>query len=295
MTTDSSNPDPQQQLAAFADGELDGEQNLAVLQRLGEDPATAEHVAGHQKLRQAVAGVMDDPALKAPAELRDRISQLAQTVPAHDHNGQHADTGSDTGPSVLAFIGRWIPAAVAAVLLIGALVALNMVNNSGSGQLIGSSNILNASMVDQFGSRHFKCSRGIAPMYGTDQFPQDLTQLPGALSEYFGQPVEPDALNLSALGFQFDVAGLCILPGKGSVHIVYESQAPTGQTDTLSLWLRPYEADLDIEPDKLYASQATQETYPMIVWRHGDMVYYLVGDDYDTVQRAFDAISQNQG
>ncbi len=293
MTIDPTKLDAEQRLAAFADGELDGTQNLEVLRRLERDPATADRIAQHQKLRQAVAGVMDDSGYKAPAELRDRISQLAQTTPTETDSQSPLATHGHHSP-VLAVIGRWMPAAVAAVLLIGALVALNTVLNSRPGPLIKSANILNASVVDQFGDRHVKCSRKLTPMVGTDQFPQDLTELPGALSEYFSQPVNPEVLNFSALGYEFDVAGLCIIPGKGSVHVIYRSQAPTGQTDTLSLWLRPFEQGSGIQPDKLYATKATQETYPMIVWRHSDMVYYLVGDDYDTVQRAFDSISQNQ-
>lgn len=293
MTIDPTKLDAEQQLAAFADGELDGVQNLEVLRQLEQDPATADRIAQHHKLRQTVAGVMDDSGHKAPAELRDRISQLAQTTPTEtDSQSPHPIRYNDS--PVLAVIGRWMPAAVAAVLLIGALVAMNTVLNSGPGPLINSANILNASVVDQFGDRHFKCSRNIVPMHAAEQFPQNLTQLPGALSEYFHKPVNPKVLDLSSLGYDFEVAGLCILPGKGSIHVVYKSQAPTGQIDTLSLWMRPFEAGSNIQPDKLYASKATQETYPMIVWRHSDMVYYLVGDDYDTVQRAFDSISLNQ-
>jgi len=81
--------------------------------------------------------------------------------------------------------------------------------------------------------------------------------------------------------------------GDGSVHVIYKSQAPTGQTDCLSLWMRPFQPGSGIEPDKLYATEHTQHTYPMIVWRHENMVYYLLGDNYDAVERAFQAISQN--
>ncbi len=309
MSTDFPQLDKEQQLAAFADGELDGAQNLEVLKRLKEDPATAGRVEDQQKLRQAVAAAMDGPEYKAPAALRDQLMQLAKSTPAESDSPSEttiATQVSDTtdragGPPdspVLAVIGRWIPAAVAAILLIGALVVFNQNNNryrlGDTPNLINASNVLNASIVDQFGDRHFKCARHMAKMHGVDKLPQNLTELPGALSEYFHEPINPEVLDFSELGYEFDVAGLCLIPGKGAVHVVYQSKASTGQTDSLSLWMRPYEEGTSIEPDKLYASKATEETYPMVVWHHGDMVYYLVGDNHETVERAFDLIRSSQ-
>ncbi len=306
MSTDFPQLDKEQQLAAFADGELDGAQNLEVLKRLKEDPATAGRVENQQKLRQAVAAAMDGPEFKAPAALRDQLMQLAKSTPAESGSDtepaseqQVSDTsGHAGGSSVLAVIGRWIPAAVAAILLIGALVVFNQNNNSyrlgDTPNLINASNVLNASIVDQFGDRHFKCARHMAKMHGVDKLPQNLTELPGALSEYFHEPINPEVLDFSELGYEFDVAGLCLIPGKGAVHVVYQSKASTGQTDSLSLWMRPNEEGTSIEPDKLYASKATEETYPMVVWHHGDMVYYLVGDNHETVERAFDLIRTSQ-
>ncbi len=294
MTTELPIQNPDHLLAAFADGELDGEQNLRVLKRLSQDAAAADRIAEYQNLRKAIARAMDDPALKAPTALRDQIARMGQ-VAAVDHAQPSSRQRADTGSPVLAVIGRWLPAAVAAVFFIGALVALNAAGNRDVGRLITSANVLNASLVDQFGSRHFKCSRNITPLFGRDRFPQDLKQLPGALSEYFNQPVDPEVLNLSPLGYEFSVAGLCVVPGKGAVHMIYKSKAPTGQIDTLSLWMRPFEEGSGIQPDRLYTVADPQENFPMIVWRHGGMVYYLVGDSYDTVQRAFQAISDNQG
>jgi len=283
--------DLDRKLAAFADGELDGEQNLEVLKLMAKDPSVAQRVADHQQLRGAVAKAMTDPSMSAPSDLRDKIMRMAEA-----ESSEAAPTHITTSkPGVLAVIGRWAPAAVAAVLLLGAMVALNQSGAFSSEQLITQGQVLNASLVGQFENRHIKCARHITPMHGTDQFPQDLTALPGALSSYFDQPINQEALNLSALGYEFDMAGLCVLPGKGSVHIVYQSLASTGQADTLSLWLRPFEAGSGIEPDQLYKTANPEEQCPMLVWRAGDMVYYLVGDSHDAVERAFDAISRNQG
>ena len=55
MTTELPNPHPDQLLAAFADGELEGEQNRQMLKRLSQDPALADRIAEQQELRKAVA------------------------------------------------------------------------------------------------------------------------------------------------------------------------------------------------------------------------------------------------
>lgn len=293
MTSELPNQNPDQLLAAFADGELEGEQNHQMLKRLSQEPALADRVAEQQLLRKAVARAMDDPSVKVPAALRDRIARLSREMQTHNARPATANR-ADTGSPVLAVIGRWLPTAVAALFFIGALVALNAAGNHDTGRLITSANVLNTALVDQFGSRHFKCSRRITPVQSTDQFPQNLSQLPGALSEYFHEPVDPELLDLSGLGFEFDIAGLCVIPGKGAVHIIYKSQNP-GQADSLSLWMRPFEQCSGIEADRLYTVAEPQENFPMIVWRHGDMVYYLVGDSYDTVERAFEAIRDNRG
>jgi len=164
--------------------------------------------------------------------------------------------------------------------------------------------VFNASQAERFGGRHVTCARDSEYMAGVDEFPQNLTELPGALTEYFHTPIDPDSLNLSGLGYDFAVAGLCVLPGSGSVHVIYHEQTetPTDQPNALSLWMRPIDtsdtstdpAQAQLKPDKLYASKATEHDHPMIVWRQGGMGYYLVGDDYDTVQRAFTAISRGQ-
>lgn len=304
MTTELPHENPDQLLAAFADGELEGEQNRQVLKRLSQDPALADRVAEQQKLRQAVARAMDDPSMKAPAALRDRIARMSRETPGTGAPSPTANR-ADAGSPVLAVIGRWLPAAVAALFFIGALVALNMAGNRENGPgnnavasangLITNGNVLNASLVDQFGNRHFKCSRHIAPIHGADKFPQDLAKLPGALSEYFHEPIDPELLDLSGLGYEFDTIGLCILPGKGSVHMIYKTQNAAGQAEMLSLWMRPFEEGSGIEPDRLYTTADPQGNYPMVVWRHGSMVYYLVGDSYDTVERAFEAIRDNRG
>ena len=312
MTDDLTNLNPEQTLAVYADGELDGELKRQLDEQLTTDPAAAKRVENQRKLRESIANVMADPSYQAPTELRDKIAELARTVPSESSESPDDQTAGrvptapasgSTGSPVFARIGRWIPSAVAAVLLIGAFTVFN----AGRGQTITtawgeSANVLNASLVHRFAGRHVQCSRNNVPLEETDRFPKNFTELPVALSEYLHTPVQPDALDFSKLGYVFDVAGLCVLPGKGAVHILYHAQStdPAAEPKALSLWLRPYPdgapqgpADMPVlETDTLYASPATEDANPMVIWRHGGLAYYLVGDDYDTIEQALDAIRQ---
>lgn len=305
MRDDLTNLNPEQQLAAHADGELDSETSRRIDERLSQDPAAARRVEAHRQLRTSVARVMSGPTYRAPAELYAAIADLARSVQDESDAPVAEPTApqADAGPPVLARIGRWLPAAVAAVLLIGALVIFNNNRNQPPGTpWMQSANVLNASLVKRFADRHIQCSYDEDNLEGTTRFPQNLTQLPGALSDYLHTTIDPKTLDLSALGYHFDAVGLCILPGEGSVHMIYQTQAtdPNTEPKSLSLWLRPYMLDGSngpsdmptLEEDKLYASPATDTAHPMLVWRHGKMAYYLLGDDYATVEEAFHAIQQ---
>jgi len=302
MTYDPNNPAPDDLLSAFADGELDGEQLREAQAQVDRDPAAAGRVADQQKLRQAVSKAMDGPQYGCPDELRNRLAELAKTVAA-ESDAPKASAPARSNSPVLARIGKWAPAAIAAVLMIAAIAVISQSMDGPSTPANNNSNglVFNASQAERFGNRHALCSRDSEYLSGVDAFPQNLTELPGALGEYFKTPVDPEAMDLSAVGYEFQVAGLCVLPGSGSVHVIYQSQTPNPGDEpwALSLWMRPYTAQTapdqtpvpELKPDKLYASEATEHDHPMIVWRQGGMAYYLVGDDYDTVQRAFAAIS----
>ncbi len=288
MSKDLPIHNDEQLLAAFADGELTGEQYGRALQRLSSDPALARRVADQQKLREAVAKVMGESTPGAPDALRARIADFAKQPPFDAEGSDTPSRPEQERPAVLAVIGRWLPAAVAALFFVGALIALNKAGDfSPTPRLIDAGNILSAAAVEQFGARHYTCSRHMAPLHGRDKFPQDLAQLPGALSDYFQKPINPEVLDLSELGMTFDMAGLCVLPGEGAVHLVYESR----NGERLSLWMRPADPDSGIQPDRLYAAPDKQA--PMLVFRHGDMVYYLVGDSSDMVEQAFEAIRKD--
>ncbi len=260
-------------LAAFADGELDVEQNLRVLEHMAMDPQSTRRVMHQQQLRQAVGRVIRGDAPGAPADLRGKVEAALADVPA-----TNTPRSTRAPRSVLAVIGRWAPAAVAAVLLVSALTVLRTADSSGPA-VAGADVLFSAAKVQEFGRRHVSCSRMLDRLHGSELFPRQVSQLPGALTAYLGDsgPVL-GSLDLTGLGYRFVGAGKCLVPGTGSVHLVYEAAERTARSDSLSLWIRAYDGKTDIEPGKLYTASGPSAVHPVLVWRVGDVVYYLVGD-----------------
>lgn len=275
-------------LPAFADGELDAQQNLRVLEQMAADPTNTKRVLHQQQLKQACNRVMDSPEMRCPDALREKIAAMSDLAPGS--NNQNAPSaapslavGGDDNP-VLARIGRWVaPLAVAATLFIGALVALNVMNNSGG---YTSDGLITASLAQTFGERHVKCAVGQSAPYDTQLFPADIEQLDQSLVQHVGQEMSGAALDLSTLGYDYKLAGFCPLPGGESVHVMYEN--PGGQT--LSLWIKPYDGQPTLDPGVPYIPPHDHTAQPMMVWREGNMVFYLVGDTMDDVKQAQPAI-----
>lgn len=266
-------------LPAFADGELTAEQNLRVLEQMAADPTHTKQVLHQQQLKQACARVMDTPPTRCPDELRQQIVAMAQAQDAPPAAAYETDDNP-----VLARIGRWAaPLAVAATLFIGAIVALNVISNAGG---YTSDGLITARLAETFGERHVQCALGQAAPQSTELFPADINQLDDSLVQHVGQELDGAALDLSTLGYNYKIAGLCPIPGGDSVHVIYEN--PQGQS--LSLWIKPYDQHPVLDPGVPYIPPHDHTTQPMMVWREGDMVFFLVGDTMDDVRQAQPAI-----
>jgi hypothetical protein len=232
-------------------------------------------------------------------------SQVAATLP---------DT--DAGVSRWVRWGRWAPLAAAAVLLITALVALNAINRlaDDAADAAAGDRLIPAALVERFETRHVRCTRQPDLLYEHDQFPDQITQLPGTLEDRFDH-TPAGTLDLTRIGpgFQYLVAGICPIPGADAVHIIYQSdnatpssQAVADQDDaeaalpgagaggvpaTLSLWIRPTDPTLALTPGRLYQAADPDTAHPMLLWTDGPLMYYLMGDHPQHVQDAATAIT----
>ncbi|MEM9420041.1 MAG: hypothetical protein AAGA25_13460 [Planctomycetota bacterium] len=271
--------------SAYADGELNEEQSLRALEQMAADPTNTKRVLHQQQLKKACGRAMDSQAMRCPDALREKICAMAEEHSATESpaSSQLAESQAYDNP-VIGRIGNWIaPIAVAATLFIGALVALNVMNNNRGYSPDG---ILTASLANTFGERHLKCAAGKSSPYDTELFPAEVALLDDSLVQHVGQELDGAALDLSTLGYEYKVAGFCPIPGDKSVHVMYEN--PAGQM--LSLWIKTYDGKPTLDPGVPYIPPQDHTEQPMMVWREGDMVFYLVGDTMDDVKQAQPAI-----
>ncbi len=250
-----------QRIASFADGELSGHDNLHLLEQSQQDPKVAQRIRHQQQLLRACRRVMREP-MGCPEDLRQRVAAMAE----------QQEEPADHSPAVLARIGRWIPAAIAALLLLAAVGVYQAVPHSKP-----TADLFPVSQVDRFDSRHHLCSQTISALISDPDLPNNLDQLPAKLQEKLGQPVP--GLDLSALGYDFQAIGSCSIPGDNAVHLIYKADPATGRHDSISLWIRADDGRLPIEPGRLHASYGSHDDEKLLVWRHGGMVFYLLGDD----------------
>jgi len=275
---------------AFADGELDVEHSLRLLERMAMDPQTTKRVLHQQQLRQRTAKVMGEPG-EAPASLRQQIEQMAQATPAPGQTPPRASNSAarqrrgTTRPGVIARLGRWMPAAAAALLLL-VTVSIIGLNQQSTPAAPGADALLTSNLVDRFERRHVRCSQGVQSLYKPWLFPAQVNELPGALDGYFDRKVQLPAFDLSALGYEYKQAGQCRIPGRGAVHVLYRAKAETGRSDTLSLWMRPDDGRLELEAGRMYEAAGEDAPHPVLIWKQDGMVFHLVGDALDRVQHA---------
>lgn len=285
--------DMKRMIEAYADGELSPDERVLVAERLAADPSAMRQVVQVEKLRAACRRVMTRQCPKCPAELRRRLQESAihepmrSTAAALPVGEGPVRRAADHGGWRISF-GQWLPLAAAAMFFLAAVVALQIGSNRPS---LGDGAILPVSQVEQFQWRHTRCSRQIDDLARSEQLARPIEQVPAAIADLLGQaPVA--VLDLSALGYRFEGAGPCNIPGHKAVHLIYRADEQTGRQDTLSLWIQPDEQQLNIAPETLHQITGDQAAHPMLVWRHGGMIYYLVGDSDQGVRDAAQTLAR---
>ena len=283
-------------LLALADGELDFADQPQVLAKIAEDPKAAHRLAYEQRLKQSCARVMDGPEMKCPDELAGKVLAMAggasQVVkPASAPTPKPAPYA---GPPVIARIGRWVPTAIAAVQLLAAGVLFNQASTTSRGidtTVVGGG--LSPDQIQNFTGRHFDCAERPDRLKNPTQFggAKDYEQLPGRLSDYFNTDTDKLSLNLKGIGYEYQLTGTCSLPGSGAVHIVYHKQADPAKS--ISVWIVPTKPEHDnIKEGRVYTQVGQDLLHPVIIWRDGDLLYYLVGDSIEDCDKAVKQLRQ---
>jgi hypothetical protein len=71
--------------------------------------------------------------------------------------------------------------------------------------------------------------------------------------------------------------------------LLYRSTDPK-DVETVSLFVQKYDGKSPVQPGKVYRIAGKDAAHPMIVWRHEDMVFYLVSDAEEPLENAAKAI-----
>jgi len=292
MKRDESPKTMQEMLLALADGELDFADQPQAVAKLAEDPKAAPRLAYEQKLKRSCARVMDGPEMKCPDELAGKVLAMAggetdAAGPAMASALPAPKRAPYAGPPVIGRIGRWVPAAVAAVLLIAAGVLFSQASVGSAGINPQAAAFLSTHQIENFTARHVDCTEQPDRLKNPVQFgdTKDVEQLPGKLRDYFHTDANKLAINLNGIGYDYQLAGTCSLPGSGAVHIVYHKHNDPSRS--ISLWIVPAKAaHRELEEGRVYSEVGDDLLRPVIFWRNGGLLYYLVGDSIEDCDKA---------
>ena len=269
MTAPLDEHELRNRLAAFADGELDLDQTLRVLQRMAMDPQATRRAVHQQQLRQAVGKAMAQPA--APEALKQRIAELVAATPAEQPVAGPVGRIGAARPAGRTIMRRWSPLAMAAMLFIAALVTLNF----GFGDTRADALTLEPARLAAFDRRHNACAKNPATLYHGEAFPTEVHNLPDVATRFIG--VKPCRLDLTDTGYRYIAAGECNAPGGKAVHLLYESTDPSHDGKRLSLWIVRDDGRFELKPANVYTIPAPQARATLVP-RRGDVRYYLMGD-----------------
>ncbi|MFK7790975.1 MAG: hypothetical protein AB8C95_15965, partial [Phycisphaeraceae bacterium] len=125
-----------------------------------------------------------------------------------------------------------------------------------------------------------------------DQFGgNDFEKLPGRLRDYFDTKTDKLSLNLDGIGYDYQLTGTCSMPGSGAVHIVYHKHNDPKQS--ISVWIVPAKPDHDkLEEGRVYSEVSDDILRPVIFWRDGGLLYYVVGDSIEDCDKAVQQLRQ---
>ena len=281
-------------LLALADGELDFADQPQVLAKIAEDPKAAHRLAYEQRLKEACCKAMDGPEMKCPNELAGKLLAMAgDGTAAKTSQPDQNQQAPYAGPPVIAKIGRWVPAAIAAVLLLAAGVLFNQASNTPTDTLDPTTLVsLDAQKIKDLTGRHFDCAERPDRLKNPDQFGGDnVEQLPGKLSDYFDTKADQLSLNLDGIGYDYQLTGTCSMPGSGAVHIVYHKQ--DNPEKSISVWIVPTKPEHEkLEEGRVYTEVGDDLLKPVIFWRDGGLLYYLVGDSIEDCDKAVQQLRQ---
>lgn len=252
-------------IGAFADGELEIQQNLEALEHLNMCPRCAARVEEIAGLRATLVRIYG--RMHAPQALRERLQRSLETQPA---------TPPRTGqvPSLTRPRRRLtVPLGVAAGLV---LVASLWPGLTRTHPRPGTVTVVAGRAVADIREQHRQCTRSGGAGHHAADLPREVGPIAERLSEEFKLVViAPD---LSGRGFELVGADRCGIQGRRGAHVLYRSRADA--TLMLSVFTVPRIATLgsgggDLAEEAYLVS--TDEPLGVVAWHAGRQTYALCG------------------
>lgn len=294
-------------LAAFADGELDVDQNLRLLEYMKMDPNATARVTHQQQLRDSVCRCMSADCSSMPDALKQSVIQMFES-PTQESVDENAVIARIPPYQVTAWLSS-IAALVAITLSL--MLYLNQPHTNPSFanspvaaaqhmpgfNIYAAASMLPTAQVNRFVNQHVSCAEQISRLMHFANNPTSIEEVPKVVSDHLGMQSYP-CLDLSSIGYKFAGVGPCHIPGNKAAHLIYKSTNPqaAAYNDTISLWIAPDDGSLNLAPNKVFRIRGPESDHPLITWRHNNLIYYMVGDSYPNVQKAYVTLNgENQG
>ncbi|MEX2214024.1 MAG: hypothetical protein WD768_07850 [Phycisphaeraceae bacterium] len=260
-------------LEAFADGELDVEQNLRVLEHMSMNPQATRRAMHQQQLRQAVERAMKECSPAAPSDLRAKIEAIASQANDDDAVTLKQMRAAKHDRGILAVLRRWTPAIAAAVILVvTASIWFQMRQDAAQpGLPVYQVDARTAGRIDR---RHETCAAALDRLSKAHDFGKEVGILPEKVKEFLAMNEGVPVLDLSSIGYEYAGAGQCGAAGGKSVHVVYRGK----DKPPISLWIRAdSEGEVTIDEGKVYVATPADIAHPILIWRRNTTVFYLTG------------------
>lgn len=254
---------------AFADGELEIEQNLEALEHLNMCPRCAERVTAITNLKTTLKRAYDIGP--APQELRERVlaslDSAEQSTPRRPSNTAHRR----------AVFFRWgTSMGLAAAIALTVYMAWYRPDTQLPPGIL---TVVASQPIHDVRAQHQTCAL-LGAKHHNASLPRDLKEIARRLGEELNLAVL--APNLEAHGFALLSADRCGIRGRPGAHLLYHSIA-TGEllsVFTVQRWER-LDTGLSIEKSVRLAEgdvlASSDDQYQVVAWHEGACTHALCG------------------
>ena len=257
-------------IGAFADGELQVEQNLAALEHLNMCQACAARVNAVSSLKATLKRVYG--GIQAPQHVRERVLRALEI--------EAKQARLEATPPVVPGVHHWrggftVALGVAAALLL-AFVGWQFLPDRGPRTDVRL--VVPGRLAADVREQHRFCIGHRGANHNDVSLPRDLPVIAERLSARLNMKViAPD---LSSLGFELIGADSCGVKERPGAHIVYRSVATGKQLSvfTVDRWASLEDEDDVDSADRGFFVSSDDDSLCVVAWLDGPQAYILCAD-----------------